>query len=167
MRKIISFLPKILSMSLNLVINNKSTYQQCLKIKLKFSYTKIVDDITEVFLEGSKKYELLNFGNSLKLKTVLGDEKSNVKMYKLFVYVLFEGKIYRYEFTEETLSIAIDVLTGKTRPIIKVNNKSAIDYEEMITGRGCCAMSDNYAEEHLDYLVKNRNKSDDDSCVIS
>jgi len=147
---------------MSVTINNTLTSSDA-KLKIKFYYTKNTDDIDMVVINKSK-YILLNSG-TFNLKHGLN---ANIKVYKIYIYVVFDKKIYRYEFYEfkdDNLNFAIDVSMGKLRPIVRVNNKSAKNFESMNVR---CFMSTDNEDRHLDAIVYSRDHPEpEEFCIIS
>jgi len=147
---------------MSVTINNTLTSSDA-KLKIKFYYTKNIDDIDTVVINKSK-YILLN-SNIFNLKHGLD---ANIKMYKIYIYIIFDKKVYRYDFYEvkdENPNYTIDVSMGKLRPIIRVNNKSAKNFESI--NMTCCIPTDN-EDRYLDSIVYSRDYPEpDEFCIIS
>jgi hypothetical protein len=146
---------------MSVTINNTLTSSDA-KLKIKFYYTTTIDDINTVVFNGSK-YILLNT-KTLNLKHGLN---ANIKMYKIYIYIVFDRKVYRYDFYEfkDDLNFVIDVSMGKFRPIVRINNKSAKDFESI--NMTCCIPTDN-EDRHLDAIVYNRDHPEPEGfCIIS
>jgi hypothetical protein len=149
---------------INITINNKLELHTA-KLKIKFFYTSIIDDIITCN-SGSSEYIQLD---SSTIKRNFSIKTNSVEVYKIRIYLPFNNKIYRYEFkhTFKTLNFIIEITMGNIRPIIRVNNQSADDLELMRTDI-CCFPSNN-PENYLDNIVYARDhpEPDSDFCLIS